>query len=907
MKNTYSKSIFFILILFSFGLSAQKKSGIWTKTSSQKVAKSNVLPRKSQPNKGDFYSLDLETLKARLKDAPKRGENSKKPDVLIDFPLANGTLETFKIKEASILHPDLQATMPNSRTYVGQSISNLANQIRFSITSRGLNTMLHDAKEGIQFIDPITFGGKDYMVYKRKDLPFLKDNLICGFIDEKPLKKTSSSKLQKQFNAGDGVLRTFRLAIAATVEYSQFHWQAAGLTPFDTEADKKDAVLDAMIVTMNRVNGVFENELSVTMSFVANNKDVIFINSDNFTNDDSALLIEESQVEIDALIGDANYDIGHTFSTGGGGLAQLNSPCSSGSKAKGVTGSGAPIGDSYDIDFVAHEIGHQFGAPHTFNGSVGNCAGVNRTASNAYEPGSGTTIMAYAGLCEAQNVQSQSDAYFHQKSLQMMWDNITSGSSTCATQTNTGNTAPTAEAGSNYTIPISTPYKLTGTATDADGLGSLTYTWEQYDLGAAGVPTETTATGPLVRSYLGTNNPVRYIPRLPDFLATGGSTLWEKLPAISRNLNFRLTVRDNDTRGGQTAVDNMFISTTTAAGPFLVTSQNTIGTTWDQGATETITWDVAGTTANGVNTANVNILLSTDGGLNFDTVLVNNTPNDGSQNITVPSFSASNCRVMVEAVGNIFFNINTEKFSIGDFITSCTTYNSGSNLNLAIPDGLGDGIDGPPLSTTLNIPSSGSIDYITVNVDVSHSYIRDLKIELVHPNGFDSAIIWDKTCDNENNLDITFADGSPAIVCGNPTAGTFAPSNPLSVFSGLDTAGDWTLNIIDNFSVDTGVLNDWSIEACAITLDATEFDKLNNFSVFPNPNDGAFTVKLNNTTANAIHIDVFDLRGRAIFSKTYKNIGAFKEILNLKQAQSGMYILTISDGIRRSTKKIVIE
>jgi len=294
-----------------------------------------------------------------------------------------------------------------------------------------------------------------------------------------------------------------------------------------------------MIVTMNRVNGVFENELSVTMTFVANNKDVIFINSDNFTNDDASLLIDESQVEIDALIGDASYDIGHTFSTGGGGLAQLT----------------APIGDSYDIDFVAHEMGHQFGAPHTFNGSTGGC-GSNRTASNAYEPGSGSTIMAYAGLCGAQNVQSQSDAYFHQKSLQMMWNNIIFGASNCAAQIVTGNTAPIAEAGPNYTIPISTPYKLTGSATDVDGLGTLTYTWEQYDLGPAGVPTETTAEGPLVRSYLGTNNPVRYIPRLPDFLATGGSTLWEKLPAINRELNFRLTVRDNDNRGGQTAVDN---------------------------------------------------------------------------------------------------------------------------------------------------------------------------------------------------------------------------------------------------------------------------------------------------------------------------------------------------------------
>jgi hypothetical protein len=643
---------------------AQKDRSFWSKTSKEDSFKKELKLRKTNPKKAQYYNLNIDALKNHLTDAPQRKSPVNNSQKLVDFPTANDSFETFSVMEASVLEKPLQDKYPNIKTYVGKSISNPSNTIRFSITPQGLHTMSFKPGSGTEFIDPYTKDSEAYIVYSKKDLPVLDAPWICEFEDDTATNtKQRNVANMSYFNANDGMMRNFRLALACTVEYAQFQWSRAGLTANDTETNKKVAVLAAMVVTINRNNFIYERDLSVTMTIVANNESVIFIDSDNFSNSTATALINESQTVIDANIGSDNYDIGHTFSTGGGGLATMNSPCMA-YKARGITGSYNPVGDAYDVDYVAHEIGHQFGAPHTFNGNSGNCAGSTRSASNAYEPGSGSTIMAYAGICAPQNLQSNSDAYFHQKSLQMMWDNIATGNSNCATKTNTGNAAPTSNAGNNFIIPAATPYKLTGTSTDTDGIITHTYTWEQYDLGAAGLPVESNTSGPLVRSYEGTNNTSRYIPRMADILANGGvSTAWEKLASVDRDLNFKLTVRDNDINGGQTATDQMTATVVSAAGPFVVTSQIVNDQVLVAGATEKITWDVAGTTANGINEANVDILLSTDG-LNYNTVLAANVPNDGSHDITVPNIPSNSCRIMVAASDNIFFNINAENITI---------------------------------------------------------------------------------------------------------------------------------------------------------------------------------------------------------------------------------------------------
>ena len=906
MKTNYTTRLSILLFfIFSLNLFAQKDRSFWIKTSKENTSKKELKLRKTNPKKAQYFNLNIDALKNHLTDAPQRNSTENTSEKLVDFPTANDSFETFSVMEASVLEKPLQDKYPNIKTYVGKSISNPSNTIRFSITAQGLHSMSFKAGSGTEFIDPYTKDSESYIVYFKKDLPVLDEPWICEFDDD-----TATNTQQRNaanmsyFNANDGMMRDFRLALACTVEYAQFQWTAAGLLASDTEANKKAAVLAAMVVTINRNNFIYERDLSVTMTIVANNESVIFIDSDNFSNSSAGALINESQTVIDAIIGSANYDIGHTFSTGGGGLASLNSPCT-GSKARGITGSVFPVGDPYDVDYVAHEIGHQFGAPHTFNGNAGNCAG-NRTASNAYEPGSGSTIMAYAGICAPQNIQSNSDAYFHQKSLQMMWDNISTGNSNCATQTATGNAAPTSNAGNDYNIPASTPYKLTGTSTDTDGITTHTYTWEQYDLGPAGLPVESNTSGPLVRSYEGTTSPTRYIPRMSDILANGGvSTEWEKLASVNRDLNFKLTVRDNDISGGQTATAQMTATVVSAAGPFVVTSQNVNGQSLVAGATETITWSVAGTTANGVNEANVDILLSTDG-LNYDTVLAANVPNDGSHDITVPNVASNSCRIMVAASDNIFFNINTQNITIG-LQESCNTYASETSLNLAIPDGAAANSPGEALVEGVNVTEVATISDVNFNIDISHGYLEDLVIVVQHPDGT-QAVVYNRNCGNEIDLDITFDDeASTAIVCADPTIGTYKSNlNSLSNFNGKDTAGVWYIAILDYYSGDPGILNDYTLEICSSSPLSIEENKLSDLRVFPNPNNGSFTVGFDPKSGQNISVQVYDIRGRLMYTNTYNSVNRFEEVINLNNAQSGVYLLQISDGSQKVTKKIIV-
>ena len=919
MKKLYLKWAFTLVlsVLLTMPMLSQSGKSLWNKTTQNAASKKELTFRKTEPSKADFYKLDINALKTELQAAPNRNTFSGISNVILDFPNVQGTLESYRIKEAPIMEAALQNKYPDIRTYIGESIDTPGTVIRFSLTSQGLHTMSMSNNNGTQFIDPYTKNGNEYIVYAKKDLPVLDQNWECGVVDGELIEGERGLDVNMQRNADDGLLRNFRLVVATTIEYSSFHWMAAGLTAADTEAARRTAVMAAIVVTINRNNQIYERDLSITMTLVGNNDSVVFINSDNFDNNNPGLLINQSQTVIDNIIMPGNYDIGHTFSTGGGGLAQLGSVCGGG-KARGITGLPSPVGDSYDIDFVAHEFGHQFGAPHTFNGNAGaNTCASQRSASNAYEVGSGTTIMAYAGICAPQNVQGNSDAYFHQKSLQMIWDNVTIGNSQCASTTNTGNNAPTSNAGADFTIPFSTPYKLTGSSTDADGTGTHTYTWEQYDLGPTGLPADTNTSGPMVRSYEGTSSPSRYIPILEDIISFGGvSSTWEKLASVARTQDFRLTVRDNDISGGQTAVDEMTVTVNGNDGPFLVTSQNVDGISWTAGNTETITWDVAGTNvAPGVNTPNVNILLSTDGGVNFDTVLASNVPNDGSHDIMVPNIQAAFCRIMVEGEGNIFFNVNDTDFAIGTtVVTTCTTYSSAQNLGLAIADGTGTVAapgQGTPLFNSINIPDSNTITSITISADVTHPNTADLLLQFQHPDvGTNNAFvnIWIFDCVGDS-FNITFDDLGAPINCGSPTTGTFAPVNPLgAILNDLNSFGDWNLALVDFVSGNTGTLNNWSIEICSIStgLSIDEFE-LNNLSIYPNPNNGEFNVKFNSISEN-VSLQVFDIRGRSVYNKSYANSSSsFNEAINLGNVQSGMYLLNVNDGERTITKKIIVD
>ncbi len=652
-----------------FSASAQKSDNLWSKKSISEKSSAPKLMRKSIPKAYTVYDLDLETLKDRLKDAPKRKEGLKNSSVILNFPNGNGELENYEIFDTPILSDKLQKKYPTIKSYIGKSVKNPGTTIRFSVTAAGLNAMTLKKSGESTFIDPYTKNKASYLVYKKTDSPEPEEAFVCKFDDYnteiKPKTKITSNTSAKEANANDGKLRTYRLAVATTGEYSQFHLTQQGVAATETDSIKKVAVLSAIVTTMTRVNGIFERDVALTMVLVENNTDIIFLDAatDGFTNDDSEELIDESQKIISSTIGTDNFDIGHTFSTGGGGLAQLSSPCTSYGKASGITGSSNPIGDTYDIDYVAHEMGHQYGAHHTFNASSGNCDG-NINSGTAVEPGSGSTIMAYAGLCSPQNIQNASDAYFHYVSIQEMWANITEGnSSACAEITDTDNNTPVIESLQNYTIPVSTPFVLSATASDVDG-DLLTYTWEQIDTETVAHPLVSTSTeGPAFRSLEPSESPERTFPNMSTILGGNTSNQWEVLPSVSRSMTFAVTVRDNNESGGQTASDITEIIFSDKAGGFKLTSQTT-QESWDAGTSQTINWDVANTDSAPVNCSHVNILFSNDGGLTYPITLASNVLNNGTHTIVSPDVTTTTGRIKIESVGNIFFNVNVANISV---------------------------------------------------------------------------------------------------------------------------------------------------------------------------------------------------------------------------------------------------
>lgn len=501
-------------------------------------------------------------------------------------------------------------------------------------------------------------------MYKRTDRQIEADDFECQVTDAMNKNITGDEVMMR--NADDGILRRYRLAVSTTGEYTAYH------------GGTKASALAAINATMTRVNGVFENDFNVTMVLIANNDAVIYTSASSDPYTTSGSYNSQLQSTLTSVIGEANYDVGHLFAraSNNGNAGCIGCICVNGQKGSGFTSRTDPEGDPFDIDYVAHEIGHQFGANHTwtFNGNEGTDAQM--------EPGSGSTIMGYAGITGATDVQPNSDPYFHAKSIQQVTDYIKSR--TCQTNINTGNAVPTANAGLNYTIPKGTPFVLTGSGTDANANDVLTYCWEQYDENNASTtnPSVNATTGVAFRSYSPSTDTKRYFPRLETIKTGATSWQWEAVPNVARTLNFRMTVRDNKAGGAANNSDDTVITVNGTAGTFVVSSPNT-NLTWNVGTSQTVTWSVAGTTGNGVNAANVDILLSTDGGNTYPITLLANTPNDGSQAITVPNNVGTQNRVMVKGSNHIFFDISNTNFTIAGQV-ACTasvpTGLAGSNV-----------------------------------------------------------------------------------------------------------------------------------------------------------------------------------------------------------------------------------
>lgn len=653
MKIT--RLLYLLLLILTF--SSVKAQDFFTSINERSI-KAETKNRTVTPEKFLTYQLNVGSIKNYFNSVPELKDNdSKNSASIIILPMPDGTKARFKIWKSSVMDPKLAAQFPDIVTFTGQGVDDVYATVKLDFTELGFHAQIKSVVTGDLYIDPYFKNDvNNYIVYKRSDL--INNHIrTCGVKDDVEREKKNA---QKTVTPSIGTqIRIFRLAVACTGEYAI---AATGL-PSPTVAQ----TLSAIVTTINRVNGVYEQEVAVRLVLIANEASIIFTNpnTDPFTgNDDADILIDESQTNINSLIGSANYDIGHTFSTGGGGLAGLGVICINSDKAAGITGSYNPVGDPYDIDYVAHEVGHQFGGPHTFNATTDNCGGGNRSGANAVEPGSGITIMAYAGICGNLNdLAGNSIATFHTRSFQTITSTVLA--KTCQVTTPVSNTAPVVNAGSNYTIPVNTPFKLTGSATDAQNAG-LTYSWEQNDTGPSGNWNAPSGNAPLFRSYLPTTVPYRYFPKIQDVLSNT-VTKGEFWPNYARSLEFRLTVRDNNAGCGGVANDDTAITVSGTSGPFRVTVPAT-AVTWNGSSSQTITWNVANTTAAPISCANVSILLSTDGGLTFPITILASTPNDGSEVITVPNVNTSQARIMVASVGNVFYHINPSNFSINQVL-----------------------------------------------------------------------------------------------------------------------------------------------------------------------------------------------------------------------------------------------
>lgn len=589
-------------------------------------------------------ALDHAGMRAVLAGAPLEGAGVP---IEMWLPLPDGSFGRFAVAESPVMEAGLQALFPEIRTYVGQGMDDAAATVRLDLTPAGFHAQVLGPR-GAAYIDKHTRDAGVYAAYWKADHRREAESFRCLVPGGGATVQSAGAKVSG-LSVG-ATLRRYRAAVAATAEYTSFH----GGTVSNG--------LAAIVTTVNRVNGIYETELGIRLVLVSNNHLVVYTNqgTDPYNNNNASQLLTQNQANLDSVIGSANYDIGHVVNTDGGGLAALGVVCNSSYKAQGETGSSSPVGDSFDVDYVAHEMGHQFGADHTFNGSAGSCGG-NREPATAYEVGSGSTIMSYAGICNGDDLQSQADPFFHSASFDQIITYVTAGEgANCAVLLPTTNNPPSVGAGSVRTIPMRTPFELVATGGDTNG-DAVTFCWEERDLGAAQtLGAADNGSSPIIRAFRPTTSPVRFVPALTNLL-NNTTNVAVQLPSTARTLSFRVTARDNRAGGGGVTNADTSVIVATNAGPFVVTSMNSGGTFSGLVA---VTWNVANTTNAPVNCANVTITLSTNGGSDQHFTLAASVPNSGTALVPLPNIFSTKARIKVAGAGNIFFDVNNANFAI---------------------------------------------------------------------------------------------------------------------------------------------------------------------------------------------------------------------------------------------------
>lgn len=687
-------------LLFIYPVSALTQS-IWQDTppptaQARPTIEHQSLNELTRFNAKDYRALSADFLSIKSLLIPLSNGNSNTQ--IIDIPLPDGEMASYLFTYSPIGSQAFQDNNPDLLAFQGVDINKPNNVGRFDISPTGFRGFFHH-NGMLVVIDPIYKNNlKQYGSYYAQNATPLNNLANKTYNKYNPIENmdTASDRIQnslKYRGQSSLQLRTYRLALSTSFGYSKYHGDANNDDIIDT-----NAVMAELHTLVNRVNMVYQRDLGIRLEMIAAQTNLIAtdVTSDlgaavlaDTTNYRNGLspnnLMTENQGFIDFLVGSDNYDIGHHVSTGDynnnntfsqiGGVAISPSVCSNNVKAQGYTAVPQPENDLFYIDYVAHEIGHQFDASHTFNGSTSSCSNGNRDQSTAYEPGSGSTIMGYAGICGAENLQTNTDAYFHAASIAEITEYITNGSgASCGTISSIANQPPEVDAGSDFVIPANTPFILAGSATDNES-DPLLYNWEQFDLGTESNSNNIsldTGYGPLFRSFLPTTSATRYLPKLDD-VAAGTVSIGEVYPNTDRDLNFRLTARQNTVNSnniqntietGGTGYDDVIVTVDAGSGPFRVTYPDAVQN-WEPNDTRKICWDVTNTNNAPVSCPFVDVLLSTDGGQSFTgPILAANTANDGTTYITTPSLFSINSRIIVRCSNQTFFAMSDHSVRI---------------------------------------------------------------------------------------------------------------------------------------------------------------------------------------------------------------------------------------------------
>ena len=718
-------------MIFSSSIFSQTNRFWKAHSEKESIVKDKSVARLSFPTEFKLFDLNRVEMKNELF---KVVDNAQMHSTIISIPTPEGQLEQFEVYEASNFEPALQARFPEIRAFSGRGITDRYATLKLSYSPQGIQTMIFRADKPNEYIEAYSQDHTIYAVFN----PKRKSGLVLPWKCYSPNEQLEVSLNNQVSNSSmtarsTGDLKTMRLAQSVTAEYSRYFGA--------TSVAQVGLVLAAVNATLTRCNGCYEKDFAIHLNLIANTTSVFYYNTTTDPYSPAANMgnwNSELQSTLTSVIGESNYDIGHLFgaSGGGGNAGCIGCVCTNNQKGSGITSpaDGIPQGDNFDIDYVVHEVGHQMGGNHTFSDS-NEGTGVN------VEVGGGITIMGYAGIT-SYDPAPHSIPYYHAATIQQIQTNFASKTCPVTTSLAGNNATPVVAAYANRTIPKSTPFALTGSATDADG-DALTYSWEQMDDGgtqtnANSIAKTTKTAGPNWISFSPTTSPTRLFPRLITILkgrdttgTLGGNDATvrvEALSSVKRTLKFRLTVRDNcpysstaPIKVGQTSFINTTITIDTSTGPFKITVPNTTGISWAGGSSQTITWNVAKTDLAPINCSKVKISLSTDGGYTFPIVLSDSTDNDGTETFTIPNSPTTTARVKVESVGNIFFDINDNNFTITGLLsgftfgtTTASTVNCGATTTtVQLPTNSLGGFTTPINLTASNVPSGATVSFGT--------------------------------------------------------------------------------------------------------------------------------------------------------------------------------------------------